>query len=291
MIIIDLCGGLGNQMFQYALGRMLAVKKRKKVKYWRQSFAHDPNQRQYALDLFQIKLDFATEAEYRRVIQPPGALKTWLFNLVNYQIPYYKQAIVREKPRDWRFDAHIFKVKNRAFLQGYWQSAQYFRSIEAVIRADFSLKHLQMNEEENTLLDLIKTTNSVCVHVRRSDFLTNSVLGFVGLDYYWRGFNYLQQTLENPTYFIFSDDIDWCQANLTFIQPSIFARPQFAGDRFMHDLNLMTHCQSFLIPNSSFAWWAAWLNPKANKTVVSPQKYLLAEDYLIEVSLPEWVKL
>lgn len=265
-------GGLGNQMFQYALGKHLAVKNNVELKL-DLTFLLDrtltPNFtfRNYELDIFNINAPFAIAHE-----------------IANFTSPYYKNRLKRKifgyqsvNEHQFNFDKVIFNASRNTYLVGYWQSEKYFKPIEATIRKDFFFNP-PLDNDTDLLLKQMEDKNAVCINVRRGDYVsnpdTNKFLGVQGLDYFSEAIAILVKKISNPHFYIFSDDIDWCKENFKELEyPNTIVEHDYAGKRFENYLYLMSKCKHFIIPNSTFAWWAAWLCSNPNKIVIAPEKW------------------
>jgi len=267
MIIINLTGGLGNQMFQYAFGRYLSLKNKTELKY------HFTNalfniQRSYELDVFNIKAKPATDKDLKKL----GVFKNRIVNRILYliderlKIRLNKNTITDRPPH--KLDLSLFNSKNDYYLQGYWPNTSYLNQIERVIRKDFTFKK-KLDQRNKNILSLIKKTNSISVHVRRTDYITNkrNKHKFIGFDYYKKSVDGIVKQINNPVFFIFSDDITWCTKNFKFSYPMHFFDHN-QGKNSYKDMLLMSNCRHNIIANSTFSWWASWLNINDNKIVI-----------------------
>jgi 2-polyprenyl-3-methyl-5-hydroxy-6-metoxy-1,4-benzoquinol methylase len=273
MIVVKLMGGLGNQMFQYALGRHLALKHRTELKLDarflldrtpRDNFVY----REYDLTVFGIEHVLATREDLERF---PHIKYPFLYRHLLSHIPYWNCHVRREK--DFRFDPRILQAPNDSYLDGYWQNELYFKEIEGVIRRDFTVKE----PADRELSDSIAGSNAVCVNVRRGDYVTHpgsrKMHGFVGLEYYQKAVQSITGKVADPAFFVFSDDIEWCREHLSLPPAATFVTHQYAGKKFGAYFKLMTLCRHFIIPNSSFGWWAAWMCENPEKIVVAPTQW------------------
>jgi hypothetical protein len=284
MIVVKLQGGLGNQMFQYACGYALAKKHQTTLKLDIGSFSADSLQRTYSLDLWGIKTEFATQTEINTMLNPSLAKK--LMSAL-----FRQQYVLKEPANDWRYFPAVGKVSDNVYLDGYWQSAKYFRHCSDDIAHLFSPDKLPLLDTSKALFDEICTGKSVCVNVRRGDFLTNNAIGFVGLDYYKRAYDRLVSLENDLRFYVFSDDMAWCNENFTFVHNVLFVDHQHAGARFSTYFRLMASCKHFIIPNSSFAWWAAWLAMCPHKRITAPANYLADPEFKIDVIPDNWIKI
>lgn len=289
MIVVELMGGLGNQMFQHALARHLAIKNKAELVFDidflldrspRENFVY----RDFDLGIFNIQENFA----YRRISKNYGTLKSSKKNVFEKLfIPRLKY--IREERFD--FNPEVLESGNNIYLHGYWQSEKYFKQIESTIRQDFTFKS-KLSETARLIGDRILASNAVCVNVRRGDFLTNPILGTVGINYYNSAINYLTSQVLSPTIFVFSDEIEWCRENLKFDFETVYVSHEYAGEKFKDYLQLMILCKHFIIPNSSFAWWAAWLCANPDKIVIAPEVWFQSGNWNYQDILPEkWIKL
>jgi Glycosyl transferase family 11 len=292
MIIVKLMGGLGNQMFQYAFGRYLAEKHRAELKLdTRFLLDRTPRKghrifRNYDLDIFRVQENFATEQEVFHLSQ--RSKNPFLDKVLN-KILGLKRSYLLEP--HFHFSETAYNAPDNIYLAGYWQAEKYFAPVQTIIREDFTYKN-EMSIPAKDLLAQIKSTNSVCVNVRRGDFVTNPFHGAFGVNYFQQADKIIRQKIADPAYFIFSDDIEWCKENLQFLAPSVFVTHRFAGEKFQDYLRLMSACNHFIIPNSSFAWWAVWLNEHRDKIVIAPEKWFNDPRYDTKDLAPSgWIRI
>lgn len=275
MVIVKLQGGLGNQMFQYAIGKAISVKHNTAVKL-DLSFLLDrsPKEsfvfRDYDLDIFNLDVEFSDIQERNKFAE---AKKWWNQPLDWISSGNFKNVYYREK--SFEFDFKALRHKN-IYLDGYWQSPKYFMDIEYIIRENFSIKNPLLHNSERVALDIVES-NSVCLNVRRTDFVnlenTNKFHGVKENEYFEKAIDLLSSKVANLKIFVFSDDITWCIENLRFGFSTTFLTHEYAGDKFQNYFQLMLLCKHFIIPNSTFAWWAAWLSKNPNKIVIAPNQW------------------
>jgi hypothetical protein len=168
-------------------------------------------------------------------------------------------------------------------------------SIESIIRADLTLvKPLTPNLA--ALEDEITKSISISIHVRRGDYASNPVTtayhGLYSIDWYQMAIKEMEKSLGRQVhFFIFSDDYDWVKTNLKLDMPCTFIKPSPDGME-AQDLYLMSRCKHNITANSSYSWWAAWLNPNPNKKVIAPAKWFMgADSNTIDLIPPEWIKI
>jgi hypothetical protein len=175
-----------------------------------------------------------------------------------------------------KFQADVLEATGNVYLDGYWQSPKYFVGLDAILQKEFQVQQ-PLTAPAQRLAQLIADTDSISVNVRRTDYVTlpaaRDTHGFVGKEYYDEGIELIAHKLRNPHIILSSDDLDWCRENLKFRYPTTFIEPECKGYKFGLEFALMTRCKHFLIPNSTFAWWTAWLSPQENKTIVCPRNW------------------
>ena len=284
-------GGMGNQMFQYAFGRYLSVKHNTTLKLDlsilldrtpRKDFVF----RDYDLGIFDIEENFASEKEI-------SAIRDWspspLLKKILKKIRGIRKNYIREPFPN--FSGAVYHSPDNVFLDGYWQTEKYFQDIEDIIKKEFVVKE-HLSEQALMLANQIRKNNSVCVNVRRGDFILNSYHNVCDLRYYRKAEAIISSKIQDPYFYIFSDDIEWCRENLGFYSPATYVSHEFAGKKFQDYLRLMSYCKHFIIPNSSFAWWAAYLSPSQNNIVIAPQKWVADDNYNEEdVYRKNWIRI
>ncbi len=298
MIVVKLKGGLGNQMFQYAIGRHLAIKHKTPLKL-DLTFLLDrtPKKdfvfRDYDLDVFNLETDFATSDDLKPFKEFRISRLTKLYNSIPRML---RKAYVLVEPH-FHFSKEILDAPDNIYLDGYWQSEKYFTDIEDVIRKDFTFKDPLSGKAAEMATIIQNEPAAVCLNVRRADFVTSKKAqqfhGFTGVEYYQKAVAFLEgKKIENLHLFVFSDDIEWCSEHLKFDHPTTFVTKEYAGRKYGAYLQLMTLCRHFIIPNSTFAWWGAWLNRDNTKIVVAPKQWFRDPSVNTSDIIPsEWIRL
>ena len=181
---------------------------------------------------------------------------------------------------------------NNALYDGWWQSERYFEDIVDIIRAEFQFKEAILPISQN-LLAQIQSTNSVCLNVRRTDFLTNDTLKATNLAYFQTAAQYIIQQLEKPHFYVFSDDMKWCEEYIRIEDyPVTYVQHNMNVRKFVNYLQLMKNCKHFIIPNSSFAWWATWRNENPQNIVIAPKMRFTDPKYDTTDLVPsDWVRM
>jgi hypothetical protein len=298
MIIVRLSGGLGNQMFQYAAGRQLAHLLGSGLKLDTSLFdtpAPGDTPRRFELGGYAISAGMAT-GEERRICRELGRIKvTPLFRLLQRCGRYPSRGGIRYyRELGFRFDCRLETLPDNLCLEGFWQSEKYFSSIGDIIRQELTpLKELSGHNAR--LAERIAATNSVSLHIRRGDYVSNpaamSYHGTCTLEYYAGALELIARRVERPHLFVFSDDPAWAAENLKCAMPTTFVDHNDA-DNGQDDLELMRRCRHNIIANSSFSWWGAWLNEHPGKTVIAPLRWFREPGVDTRDLIPEgWLRL
>jgi hypothetical protein len=287
MIIVKLKGGLGNQLFQYAVGRSLAVKNNCDLKFDISDYLKSKD-RKYRLGAFNIAGSIVKNDELKYFKKFGEGRST--FRFFNGIAPFLKKRYLKEKNSN--FDKKILLLPNNVYLNGYWNSEKYFKDIKKIIKQEISLNK-KTSENFNQISSLIEKTNSVSVHIRRGDYLTNKlskVFSLCSVDYYNKAIKKLLEHTNDPHFFIFSDDIKWTKKNINLNFPIHYVSEIKLED--YEELILMSKCKHNIIANSTFSWWGAWLNNNPDKIIITPQKWFKNETKNIFDIVPKtWLKI
>jgi hypothetical protein len=271
-LIIQIMGGLGNQLFQYALGRRLQLERKARVRFDLDLF-NEHNERSPNLQKYRTHVPLITAAD--RI-----AIRASFGRTLSKSIGFLKPVI---KPFLFEryFDSHQgldpkpLQLIGRWYISGWWQSPGYFRSIRQTILEEFQPAET-LNQIDEELKKQITDVNSVCVHIRRGDYVTNPKYNrefkTQPAEYYHDCMRELEDRLDNPRFFIFTDDPKWARQNIT---GNVTHVDNHDGSSDYIDLHLMSRCRHFITANSTFSWWAAWLSPHEDKTVIVPKIWRL----------------
>ena len=298
-VLVRLQGGLGNQMFQYAIGRALSARSGGRL-ILDLTFLLDRASREgltfrdYELGAFAgIQPKFTRLS--RLALKVHGA--TIYFRLSQILTHVKKllgwQHYVRES--SYEYLPEILKLRGSIYLDGYWQSPKYFADMEAWMRRELALQPPD-EKAAHSLGEEIDESESVAVHIRRGDFVSvpsaMRTHGFIGLAYYHEAMNLIACKTEQPTFYFFSDDIEWCMENVVTAHRHVFVGRRFGNRKSVTDLWLMSRCRHFIISNSTFSWWAAWLSEREEKIVVAPRVWAREEDKAPKDLIPSsWLRL
>jgi hypothetical protein len=283
MIVVQLIGGLGNQLFQYAMGRALSIQSQEKLYVDISSYSWD-SLRTYALSPFSISAEIATKSEVEALKQMKPSLKDRIFaKLKGKPIPYYRLPFLKEQSFAYDRNYTSFRKKN-IYLEGYWQSERYFKAIRTYLVSELSVSDTKFSLQGQQYKNHIENELfSVSLHVRRGDYVSNTETtdfhGLCDVDYYQEAIRKIRKELPHSTFFIFSDDKDYVKEifnrlpNVVFIEHIPFD---------FEELLLMSYCKHNIIANSTFSWWGAWLNTNMHKIVIAPDLWFADK----EMNLP-----
>ena len=272
MIIVKLFGGLGNQMFQYAAGYALAQQFNTNlfldIRMYQKFNMHNG----FELNrVFNNDIFIANKKIIKQAIGWHYYLNSKLLsNLFNF---YRHDNLLTENNL---LSHNKLILKNDYYLNGYWQSEKFFLRYKDHVLKQFEFKKPLTKKNLNISRLINNSINSVSIHVRRGDYVATlknkSVHDVCTLSYYQKAIELIESKLNNPTYFIFSDDISWAKGNLN-IRNNFYYIDSNKKDDSYNDMRLMSLCDHNIIANSSFSWWGAWLNKNKNKIVISPDRW------------------
>lgn len=280
MVITQLAGGIGNQMFQYAAGHALAARLRSKFKIDTSRYEWDKYRK---LEIQNLKITASKANTIERLAY--SAPTKFPIN----RLPAYLYPVTYFKENSTAFDTRSKSLSGNIYMVGTWHSYKYFESVTDSIRKEFRFRSRFSKPGQNIVREINKS-NAVSIHVRRGDYVTSAKFSKVHpvqpISYYQQSIRLVEQRVKNPKYFIFSDDIGWCRDNLD-IDNAVFVSEQTKSG--IEDLELMTHCQHAIIANSSFSWWGAWLITNQRKFVIAPKKWFADRSIVTkDIYLPEW---
>jgi FkbM family methyltransferase len=285
VIVAGIVSGLGNQMFQYAFGLRVAVGLGVPLKLDLAPMRRDVGRR-YGLDQLRVEAVFATPLEVRLARegddrQPRGEAGPPARGLARRlaRRPALGPRLVKERdtlhdPTGFAFDPSKLDAPDGSYLEGYWQSEKYFAPVAARLREQFRLRHGPAPADREVLAR-IAACASVSVHVRRGDYVDHPDAVFDVCDpaYFERCGRYIAERVDDPCFFVFSDDPEWARRNLRLPGPTTFVTHNGPGQE-ARDMHLMAACRHHVIANSSFSWWGAWLDPRPDKLVLRPRQWL-----------------
>ncbi|MBP3819877.1 MAG: alpha-1,2-fucosyltransferase [Butyrivibrio sp.] len=276
MIIIQLKGGLGNQMFQYALYKSLK-KRGKEVKIDDKTGFVNDKLRIPVLSRWGVEYDKATDEEIVKLTDS----KMDIFSRIRRKLTGRKSYRIDEE--SGKFNPEILEIDN-AYLVGYWQCDKYFDDKDVVreLREAFEKKPQELMTDASSwsTLQQIECCESVSLHVRRTDYVDEEHIHIHNIcteKYYKDAIDKIRKRYPSAVFFIFTDDKEWCRDH--FKGPNFIVVELEEGEGTdIAEMTLMSRCKHHIIANSSFSWWAAWLNDSPEKIVIAPQKWINNRD-------------
>jgi hypothetical protein len=290
MIIVKLIGGLGNQLFQYALGRHLAIKNNTELKLDSTGFHTYYKLHKYSLQSLNVIENIATGKEIEKFSATPKGIASKLASKIKGEEGKYRMII---EP-GFHFFPEILNAPDNSYLDGYWQTEKYFKEIEGIIRKECTVKNALAGKDLE-VSQKMKSTNAVSMHIRRADYVkdtvTQDVLGTISIEYYQSAAAHIAEKFPGPHFFVFSDDHHWVKENIRLNHPVTYVDHNQA-DKNYEDLRLMSLCRHNVVANSSFSWWGAWLNNNPDKIVIAPRKWFNKYEADTKDLVPEnWIRL
>lgn len=278
MIIVNLKGGLGNQMFQFAMGYSVAMLLRTDYLFDSSSFKYDQLRNIELEEVFNVEAPIATDELIQKIkLFNPPIIERIKRKIFNKEIPYYKKSFITEV--NFSYDKNLKNISKDCYLDGYFQSEKYFEEYQKDINLLFQFKN-PPNLYYSDIFKLIEEKESVSIHIRRGDYVANpeanSFHGLTTLEYYKQAIDLVSKKIKHPFFIVISDDIEWCKTEFDFVD--CFFVENGRGKDY-EDLRLMTKCQHNIIANSSFSWWGAWLNQNPEKIVIAPKIWFLNEEF------------
>jgi hypothetical protein len=273
-LAIRLAGGLGNQLFQYATGRSLCIKNNIPVLLFDTgNYEQESLGRKFTLGHLCVKGKAINSVHVKNLFR-----KNTKLNKIASSLFLAKQL----EEQDFVLQDIDKRSGILTNLVGYWQSAHYFNDIRPQLLKELQPKQIPAYPA------WLQQGITVAVHVRRTDYLQEKRYGFVGLSYYKTAMARMQELLSDPLFVFFSDDMKWCRENFAGSRYIFFEEANWSEDYLQ--LHLMSRCSHQVIANSSFSWWAAWLNEHPSKIVMRPAEPFLEKSLLYEAHYPaEWL--
>ena len=274
MIIFRPIGGIGNQLFGYSAARRLSIVSGQELVIDDVSgFTYDKKyKRKYQLDNFNISSRKATAAER---MEPLSRVRRYVKrNISNYQ-PFEKRSYIKQHGNDFEPRLLTLRPKKTIYLEGYWQSEDYFIDVTSQIREDLQIVS-PLGEETKTIAQHIGTAESIAVHVRffddpRDTSNTAQCGNNISATYYLKAVREMERLVPRAHFFVFSDQPSYAASLLPLDQSKTTLIDHNNSDAMAYaDLWLMTRCKHFIIANSTFSWWGAWLSNNYGKKVIAP---------------------
>lgn len=270
-------GGLGNQLFQYAMGRGLSIRQNCELNLDPTVYV-DNKLRPFALDVYNIKANVFTKqlGHYIKGIETQKNMPLRMMRKIGRKVlPWAFPKMVYEQARI--FEPELMNLKPSAYVRGYWQTEKYFTDIRPQLLEELTVKQ-PLSGANLEVARQIQAGPSLSLHVRRGDYVTSelgkTLLGTCSLAYYKDALALVTSRCPNLTVFIFSDDSQWTRENICPDIKSVYVDHN-DGEHGHEDIRLMSLCNHNIIANSTFSWWGAWLNRHEDKIVCCPAQWYL----------------
>lgn len=290
MKIVEIIGGLGNQMFQYALA--LSLKKAfpaEQIKLDISQYTTYHLHNGFELkNIFNIKTDYASRQEIHAL---KFVFPNYKFSRLYRRLPsYFQKRTTCIEAQNMRWDPTVLTEPRDRYFSGYWQNYNYFSSVKEDICKAYSFPEFEDNRSRETAAEMRRNPLSVGIHVRRGDYVKDPLFRNICTEkYFINALSRLPGGVSGRRFYIFSNDRAWCEKELLPLLP-----PESAvfvdwnrGKQSFRDMQLMTHCNSLILSNSTFSWWGAYLNVNKNPFIIAPEKWLNIK-LAVSLLLPEW---
>lgn len=290
MKIVKVIGGLGNQMFQFALYKALQKQHpEERVLLDLHTFNGYHKHRGFEIGkVFGADYETASLKEIARLAYPYPNYQLWR---IGSRLLPIRSTMLMEKA-NFTFEPEAISYKGDRYYDGYWQNEEYFSDIREELLSIYAFP--SMNDEQNLkTAQQASTTNSCSIHIRRGDYLTDPLRqGTTDNDYVVEAIRKMKDKVRPETWFVFSDDITWCQQHLSGIldEGSTLFIDWNKGERSIYDMYLMSICRHHIISNSSFSWWGAWLSQPQDGTTIAPAVWMNMKDVTSPVPA-NWMKI
>jgi hypothetical protein len=291
-IVCAVLGGIGNQMFQFAAAKALALKHSAKLYLDLRGFDSYALHNGYELNrVFGVDAMGVTSEQLQAdlgIFTTPIALKLLKRPIFSSLRP--RSLAIEPTLQYWE---ELEELALPIYMMGYWQSDRYFSVVAPSIRETFRFK-LPLAGLNADIAEEIRHCNSVAIHVRRGDYIshkkTSQIMSHCSMDYYKQAISHIESAVRQPVFFIFSDDPDWVATNFTFLDRKTLVSHNKSENSYI-DMQLMSCCQHQIIANSSFSWWAAWLNEYPEKKVIAPAQWFAFQEAPKDLYPEPWLVL
>lgn len=294
MKVVKFKGGLGNQLFQYAFLRNLEIKyncDNVKGDFFYYTNIKNDLVRLPRIEKLNVRINKVNNGELSKVcfFRHNGDPMSLMYKGAVYLEKILNKQYYFESDRRYR---EIETILNYKYFDGYWQSWRYVFEIENKLRREITPKY-KLSQNTEKIMNKISKENAVFIGIRRGDYLTTSKamkhFGNIEMEYYLKAIDYIKVRVENPVFYIFSNDIKWVKQNMKFDCNAIY-RDDEEQTSDVEELFIMAACKHAIIVNSTYYWWGAWLINNTNKIVIAPNKWF-ADNKPINIVPELWVKM
>lgn len=270
MLIVHVCGGLGNQLFQYAFYLFL---KKNNDKVFLDISEFEKNKFHFGFELskvFNVDYELINEKDIKDHVMNNNVIckiiKKLINNTVVGAIDYYGNDDISLVKCE--------KILENVYFKGFWQDKYYIEEVKNEIYRDVIYNSFELSEKNKQLLSVMKEKECTSIHIRRGDYLHHpNFQGICTEKYYTNAIDYIDKNTNNELFIVFSDDISWCKNSLQKLKNRVVYVDWNEGEDSFMDMYLMSNCDNNIIANSTFSWWGAFLNQNKSKVVVCPSKW------------------
>lgn len=298
MTIFALSGGLGNQMFEYANYLSQKIEQNRYVyinsyciKRHKEHNGYELSKVFHILDDSVCIHDFIMRVVRKLLIFKDKNNYKNIVSVILKIMNLFGIHIIYENPHLSFDERKSYRKKGLNIYFGSCVSEKFFKSNEAVIRETFLFDETILNETSKNISNKILQTESVSIHIRRGDYLLEKgKINFNNIctsDYYKKALRYISTKIFDPSFFVFSDDIEWTKDNLG-ISNAVYIEHNKGTDSWQ-DMFLMSKCKHHIVANSTFGWWGAWLDENKDKIIVAPSRYCVPD--VPDIFPDEWIKI
>ena len=290
MKIVKVIGGLGNQMFQFALYKALQKQHPdERILLDLHCFNGYHKHRGFEIEkVFGASFEKASLREVAQLAYPYPNFQTWR---IGSRILPIRKTMLKEKA-DFTYEPSALTRSSSTYYDGYWQHEEYFKQIREELLDIFRFPILKDEKNLHTATKA-STTNSCSLHIRRGDYLTDPLReGTISTDFAVKAIQEIRTQEQPETWFVFSDDIDWCKQHLSYIfeNEDVTYIDWNNGNKSINDMHLMSLCRHHVIANSSFSWWGAWLSKRYDGITIAPSIWMNMKDMYSPVP-DKWIKI
>lgn len=294
MKIVKLKGGLGNQMFQYAFAKNIEMSTEEDVKMDLSAYEVRKNDdvRKPRIFDFRIVEKIANQNEIMKMCK---INHNYDLLSLQYKLGVQIENIINPNyffMRECKY-IPIEEICKYQYFDGYWQTWKYIDAVKDQLKKEFVPKK-ELSSQSKNMIEILKNQNSVFVGIRKGDYnstwIRKRMYGDFKVQYYIEAMNYICNLVEDPVFYIFSNDIEWVKKYIVLNGFNICYRDIKDQISDFEEMLIMSSCRHSIIVNSTFYWWAAWLNDYPEKIVVAPDQWF-TNGWKDELIPPDWVKM
>jgi hypothetical protein len=283
LIISNIKGGFGNQLLQYATGMNLARKNNSILKVDLSFFNEARFRNAFRLNMMNIDYIPASEEEIKSLRNREDKAPVFFRFLTKFGFhnPWFRKTHVMDTQGFCPSDS-VINANPPVYIEGWCTKENYFAEIREELKKSFTPRN-RLTEHARTILNKVQNCISVSIHIRMKDYVGNPVFKLLPLEYYLNAISYIKNNIDDPVFFVFSDDLKQVRENLKSIPDLHFvdlgSETDYKGDNDIEDFFLMSKCKHHINANSSFSWWASYLSTDTNSISIVPSIWFIDPAY------------